>query len=120
VAGQPATLPSEAGAYLFDLETQQATRVPDIASSDAVSPDGTMVAYAGTDPEGRDVINLANVDGTNIRTLVAATAQDSFGPMQFSPDGSEIAYQIRPLGTSAATMSVTSSSWTWRVGRRPG
>jgi len=98
VAGQPATLPSEPGAYLFDLETQQATRVPGIASSDAVSPDGTMVAYEGTDPEGRDVIYVANVDGTNIRTLVAATAQDSFGAVQFSPDGSQIAYQIRPLG----------------------
>jgi Tol biopolymer transport system component len=99
VAGQPATLPSEPGAYLFDLETQQATRVSGIASSDAVSPDGTMVAYEGTDPEGRDVIYVANVDGTSIRTLVAATAQDSFGAVQFSPDGSRIAYQVRPFGS---------------------
>jgi Tol biopolymer transport system component len=103
VAGQPATLPSETGAYLFVLETQKAMRVPGIASSEvvgaqAVSPDGTMVAYQGTDPQGRDVIYVANVDGTNIRTLVAATAQDSFGAVQFSPDGSQIAYQVRPYG----------------------
>ena len=101
VAGQPATLPSEPGAYLFDLETQQATRVSGIASSDAVSPDGTMVAYEETDPEGRDVIYVANVDGTSIRTLVAATAQDSFGAVQFSPDGSRIAYQVRPFGSTS-------------------
>jgi Tol biopolymer transport system component len=99
VAGQPATLPSEPGAYLFDLEMQQATRVSGISQLDAVSPDGTMVAYEGTDPEGRDVIYVANVDGTSIRTLVAATAQDSFGAVQFSPDGSRIAYQVRPFGS---------------------
>jgi len=101
VTGQPATIPSEPGVYLFDLETKQATRVPGIASSDAVSPDGTVVAYEGTDPEGRDVIYVANVDGTNIRALVAATAQDSFGAVQFSPDGSQIAYQVRPFGSTS-------------------
>jgi len=105
VAGQPATLPSERGVYLFDLETKQATRVPGIVPPGyespgiPVSPDGTMVAYVGTDPEGREVIYVANVDGTNIRTLVAATAQDSFGAVQFSPDGSQLVYQVRPYGS---------------------
>jgi Tol biopolymer transport system component len=98
VAGQPATLPSEPGAYLFDLETQQATRVSGI-SWDAVSPDGTMVAYEGTDPEGRNVIYVANVDGTNVRALekTAATGPEPVGP-QFSPDGSQIAFQAKDYG----------------------
>jgi hypothetical protein len=59
VVGQPASLPSEPGVYLFDLETQQATRVPGILPGwphIAVSPGGTMVAYQGTDPEGKRVI----------------------------------------------------------------
>jgi Tol biopolymer transport system component len=74
--------------------------VPDIASSDAVSPDGTLVAYQGTDQEGRDVIYVANIDGTNIRALekTATTAADELDVGEFSPDGSQIVYQARPYG----------------------
>jgi Tol biopolymer transport system component len=106
VAGRPAALPSEPGVYLFDLETGEATHVAGIVPPGfespgiAVSPDGTMVAYRGTDPEGNRVIYVANVDGTNIRPLekTSATAPDTVGP-QFSPDGSQIAYQAKDDGT---------------------
>jgi Tol biopolymer transport system component len=102
VIGQPATLPSEPGVYLFDLETQQATRVAGIdpvSSGIAVSPDGTMIAYGGFDPGGQHVIYVANIDGTNIRALekTAATAPDTV-VMGFSPDGSQIVYQSRVDG----------------------
>jgi Tol biopolymer transport system component len=105
VAGRPATLPSKPGVYLFDLETGQATHVAGIVPPGyvspgiAVSPDGTLVAYRGTDPEGNRVIYVANVDGTNVRALekTAATAEDAVGP-QFSPDGSHIAYQAKGYG----------------------
>jgi Tol biopolymer transport system component len=111
VAGRPATLPSEPGVYLFDLETKQATRVPGIgpamiqtsyrAFSGIVSPDGSMVAYQGTDPEGKQVIYVANIDGTDIRALekTATTAPDELGGLWFSPNGSQIAYQVRPYGS---------------------
>jgi Tol biopolymer transport system component len=110
VAGQPATLPSEPGVYLFDLETKQATRVPGIASSDAVSPDGTMVAYhRGPTPEGNHVIYVANIDGTDIRALenTATTAPDELGAMEFSPDGSQIAYQVRPYGSVGGQVPIS-------------
>jgi Tol biopolymer transport system component len=105
LAGRPATLPSKPGAYLFDLETGEATRVAGIVPPGydspgiAVSPDGSMVAYRGTDPEGRWVIYVGNVDGTNIRAL-EKTAAPAYGPIgaQFSPDGSEIAYQKKGAG----------------------
>jgi Tol biopolymer transport system component len=98
--------PSEPGAYLVDLQTGRTTQVPGIeaggfASWDiAVSPDGMMVAYPGSDPEGRRVINVANVDGTNVRAL-EQTAHSGLGPVgpQFSPDGSRIVYQAGgPVG----------------------
>jgi Tol biopolymer transport system component len=105
VAGQPAALPSEPGAYLFDLETGQATHVAGIVAPGyespgiAVSPDGTMVAYRGIDQAGKWVIYVGNVDGTNVRVLrrTATTARGPVGP-QFSPDGSEIAYQEKGSG----------------------
>jgi len=99
VVGQPASLPSERAVYLFDLETKHATRVTGILPGwphIAVSPGGTMVAYQGTDPEGKRVIYVANVDGTNIRALekTTASARGPVGP-QFSPDGSQIVYQAK-------------------------
>ncbi len=105
VAGRPATLPSKPGVYLFDLETGQATRVAGIlppgydSPGIAVSPDGTMVAYRGTDTEGKWVIYVGTVDGTNIRALekTAAIAEGPIGA-QFSPDGSQIAYQEKGSG----------------------
>jgi Tol biopolymer transport system component len=105
VAGQPPALPAETGAYLFDLETGQATHVAGIVPPGydspgiAVSLDGTMVAYQGTDPKGRYVIYVANIDGTNVRALekTAATGSEPVGP-QFSPDGSQIAYQAKDHG----------------------
>jgi Tol biopolymer transport system component len=108
VVGQPATLPSKPGVYLLDLETGQATRVAGILASGhdspgiAVSPDGTMVAYEGADPEGKQVIFVANINGTNIRALekTAGPSPDPVGP-QFSPDGSQIVYQARPFGSLA-------------------
>jgi len=102
VAGQPATLP-ESGVYLFDLETEQATRLAGIVSGwpgIAVSPDGAMVAYQGTDPEGEQVVYVADIDGTNIRALeaTAATGTAIGAQFSFSPDGSQVVYQSRVDG----------------------
>lgn len=105
VAGQPGTLPSKPGVYLFDLETGQATSVAGIlppgyeSPGIAVSPDGTMVTYRGMDAQGMWVIYVANVDGTNVHALekTAATVSGPVGP-QFSPDGSKIAYQAKGAG----------------------
>ena len=73
-ADRPTVSPTP-GAYLFDLETGQATQVEGIVSPGyespgiAVSPDGSMLAYSGNDPGGRLVIYVANVDGTDVRPL---------------------------------------------------
>lgn len=94
------TIPDKPGVYLFDLETREATRVPGIVTdwpTIVVSQAGTMIAYPGTDPDGRHVINVADVDGTNIRALesTAAPGSQPVAP-EYSPDGSQIVYQLKP------------------------
>jgi dipeptidyl aminopeptidase/acylaminoacyl peptidase len=94
VTGQPAMLPSERAIYLFDLETKQATRVtgivPGMYPGLAVSPDGSMVAYAA----GVE-IHVANIDGTKSRTLEKTPSPGGAYAPQWSPDGSQIVYQAK-------------------------
>jgi len=135
VAGQPVTLPSEPGVYLFDLETKQATRVPEFFPSQLwgrspesiVSPDGSMVAYAGTDTDGRDLVYVADINGTDTRAL----EKTATGPLPQLPRGCLVCrsrptarrscIRYDPMAASAAKLTslwATCSSWTSRPGRR--
>ena len=71
-----------------------------------MSPDGSMVTYAGNDPGGRVVVYVANADGTNVRPL-EETGRDgtAIGP-RFSPDGSQIVYQAKGEGNRAGDIFV--------------
>ena len=112
---EPAVRPTVSptpGAYLFDLDTGQSTRVGGIESPGYMSPwiavsrDGSMVAYSGNDPRGELVIYVANTDGTNIRPLEkTARFGAAVGP-QFSPDGSQIVYQAKGPGNVAGAIFV--------------
>jgi Tol biopolymer transport system component len=110
-AVQPTVSPTP-GAYLFNLETGQSTRVGGIESPGYLSPgiavsrDGSMVAYSGNDPGGRLVIYVANADGTNIRPLEkTARFGAAVGP-EFSPDGTQIVYQAKGPGNVAGDIVV--------------
>ena len=111
---EPAEQPTgtSPGVYLFDLDTGQRTPVGNVVSPGfespgiAVSRDGSMVAYAGNDPDGRFVIHVANTDGTNIRPLEkTARFGVPLGP-EFSPDGSRIVYQAKGPGTLAGDIAL--------------
>jgi Tol biopolymer transport system component len=108
VARQPGAIPSEHGIYLFDLDTRLSMRVADLVPLKpgiAVSPDGTMIAYQGTDQTGQQVLYVANVDGTNVRALeeTASTGVEPILP-RFSPDGSQIVYQAKGGGVSVGDL----------------
>lgn len=102
----------EPGAYLFDIDTRQGTKIQGIESPGFLSPgiavsgDGSMVAYGGNEPNGRPVIYVANADGTGIRPL-GKTARDGIpvGP-EFSPDGSKIVFQAKGPGNLAGDIFV--------------
>jgi Tol biopolymer transport system component len=101
---EPAVRPTVSptpGAYLFDLDTGQRARLGGIVSPGylspgiAVSPDGSMLAYAGNDSRARLVIFVAGVDGTNVRPLEETGRFGSAVGPEFSPDGSQIVFQAK-------------------------
>jgi Tol biopolymer transport system component len=106
------TLPPEPGAYLFDLDTGERTRVEGIESPGyespgiAVSADNSMLAYAGNDPGRRLLIYVADADGTNIRPLRKTARFGAATGPEFSPDGSLIVYQAKGPGTVAGDIFV--------------
>jgi WD40 repeat protein len=97
---QPTPTPSAGTApetdYLIDLNTGEMTPLPKSIAGNglpggyAVSPDGTMVAYASQDDAGRPQVFIASLDGTGVQQVThdqrGATAPD------WSPDGAAIAY----------------------------
>jgi Tol biopolymer transport system component len=56
----------------------------------AWSPDGTKIAYEGSDPAVGNVIMVANADGTGAHRLTTGTQPET--EPSWSPDGTQIAY----------------------------
>lgn len=90
--------------YLIDLKTGQMTPLPErivgpeeVRSGYAVSPDGSRLAYVGSDDDGVRQIFVANIDGTRAEQVTnqdrAAEAPEA---PAWSPDGSKIAYVGSP------------------------
>lgn len=101
-ASRGATLPSRQGLYFLDLATKQVTSGPRFARISArylaVSPEGSRVAYVGIDDEIRDVIFVADIDGTNTRPLAGTATMGTLMAPQWSPDGALITYQAKGTG----------------------
>jgi len=81
---------------------RQITTTP-VTGELAWSPDGTRVAFVGTDPPpflGRNsVMHVMNADGTG-DTVVLDTPGEYYGPA-WSPDGTQIAFSFLGSGSSA-------------------
>lgn len=102
-------LPAGSQPFLLDLETREddvriyagaTTPLPASLAggySYVVSPDGTMVAF-GTNAGGGcgigDVVKIANIDGTAVRTIEPAEGFINCAP-RWSPDGTRLVYQER-------------------------
>ena len=101
-ASSGVALPVRQGLYFLDLETGRVTSGPRFAGISArqlaVSPDGSRVAYVGIDKEIRDVIFVADIDGTNRRPLAGAATTGTLMSPHWSPDGALITYQAKDKG----------------------
>lgn len=86
--------------YIIDLDTRTTTPVPDsilrlhdaggVVGQYAASPDGSMLAYVKTSPDGTPQVFIAAVDGTEIRQVTDDPA-GATSPA-WSPDGRQLVY----------------------------
>jgi Tol biopolymer transport system component len=102
---EPAPTPSRP--FFLDLRTGARslvpkTLVPQLAGfrvqvTYSASPDGTRLAYSSCINiacSGEDVMGIGSIDGTGARTLRVPAGLNGFLP-RWSPDGSELVYQLR-------------------------
>jgi serine/threonine protein kinase/Tol biopolymer transport system component len=73
------------------------------------SPDGSRIAFL-SNRTGPVQIWTANADGTNAAQLTNAGDFSEIGDLQWSPDGSKIAYSARPSTEKAVSVMVIPSS----------
>jgi Tol biopolymer transport system component len=93
--------------FLLDLATGEETPLPENLVGNNTcgylpSPDGTRVAYqtcgGGVYGSPEDVSTVANIDGTDVRTLEVPEGLNAY-VRAWSPDGTRVAYQLRSGGT---------------------
>ena len=98
--------PPATPAFFVDIETGQATPLPDTitsipgASGFQVSPDGSQLLFdTSGDPSAPSQVHIANVDGTDVRQLtedpegaVVGAWGDEVRAGGWSPDGSLVTY----------------------------
>jgi Tol biopolymer transport system component len=98
--------------FLLDLGTGDTTplpvsivpqqRIARIYVNYSVSPDGRQLAYSAAfsiTSTGADVMRVGSLDGTGVRTLRVPDGLNGYLP-RWSPDGSQLVYQLREGGTN--------------------
>jgi Tol biopolymer transport system component len=96
-AGTPSTAPETAtGAFLLDLATAETTPLPESLAEGATyvaSPDGGRLAYTRQPYVPGGSLEIANLDGTDVRTIEPSEGRTISDGARWSPDGTMLVYQ---------------------------
>jgi len=103
--------PTRTRPFFLDLRTGVSSLLPEtvvpqlagfrVQVNYSASPDGTRLAYGSCiniSCSGEDVMGIGNIDGTGAQTLRVPRGLNGFLP-RWSPDGSELVYQLRDGGS---------------------
>lgn len=84
------------GPVLLDLATGETTPLPESLAEGAIyvaSPDGTKLAYTRQPYVAGGFLEIANLDGTDVRTIDPSDGHAISDGARWSPDGTTLVYQ---------------------------
>ena len=92
----------EGDVLFIDVATGEVSSGPELGPEVdhvAVSPDGTKVAYISWEGAGPEIVFVAGIDGSNVRSYPTTRSPDAARTPAWSPDGSTIVYQAKGVGS---------------------
>lgn len=85
----------KSGIWIINLLTATPRQIRGNAEGAVPSPDGALIAFRNSNgPE----IGVVDVNGENLRTAATATLNETFGQLQWSPNGRRLGMIVRRVG----------------------
>ena len=85
----------KSGIWIINLLTATPRQILGNAEGAVPSPDGTLVAFRSSNSPA---LNVVDVNGENLRTIATATLNETFGQLEWSPDGKRVGVIVRRVG----------------------
>jgi len=84
------------GIWIINVLSATPRQIRGNAEGAVPSPDGSLIAFRNS--SGQSQVLVADTSGGHERVLATATLEESFGQLQWSPDGTEVGVVVRRVG----------------------
>jgi Tol biopolymer transport system component len=94
----------KSGIWIINVLTATPRQIRGNADGAVPSPDGSLVAFHTS--SGESQVAVVDTSGENVRVLASAALNETFGKIQWSPDGKKLAFVVFHVGDPKTSIDV--------------